>query len=297
MLHNHLRNTPTPAPPQSRAGMLPGSQRPLGTMDPSLGCSSHRPEPHFFPLAAPWAGVSEQGRAGVSRAGGLLTPRARSCGCASCSTFLRLRLRLPPGSLRLGRGVSCRANGTTPRTMPSNPPRAPPSMLGMVQRGGARHNGCAKHQVRPSPSSSSCAKAFPGVEVSQGTLAMPTPCPGWVASLAPGSPHFCFRSDASPGAQLLGGAELGAPSRAGSPFLGCSPHPATLPEGCPQPPSPRWPHSRRDVLPPRALETAAAFPRSLRAPPGRRRRRTVPTTPRGCRCRCWGCPRPPVPAP
>lgn len=138
MLHNHRQNTLTPVPPQSRAVMLPENQCSLGTMDPSQGCSSHRLEPLFFPFPAPWPGVSEQGRARVSEGGGLLTPRARSCGCASCSTFLRLRLRLPPQSLRLGRRFSCRVNSTRPGQHPgqyqaASPPRAPPSILGMVQ--------------------------------------------------------------------------------------------------------------------------------------------------------------------
>lgn len=202
LLHNHLRNTPTRAPPQSRAGMLPERQRSLGTMDPSQGCSSHRPEPHFFPLPAPWPGVSEQGRAGVSGGGGLLAPRARSCGCASCSTFLRLRLRLPPGACGWGEGFPVVPRpGTTPRTTPSSPPGAPASILGMVQREGARHKGCAKHQVRASTSSSSSphAGAFPGAEVPQGTvppsLAMPTPCPGVAV---PGSPSLLLSGRRQP---------------------------------------------------------------------------------------------------
>lgn len=169
----------------------------------------------------------------------MLTPRARSCGCASCSTFLRLRLRLPPGSLRLGRGVSCRANGTTPRTMPSNPPRAPPSILAMVQRGGARHKGCAKHQVRPSPSSSSsCAKAFPGVEVSRGTLAMPTPCPGWVASLAPGSPSLLLSERREPRRAAARWGRAGGSQLGRKPLFGVQPTPCHPPRGVPAGPQP-----------------------------------------------------------
>lgn len=183
----------------------------------------------------------------------------------------------------------CHEAGTTPRTTPSSPPRAPPSILGMEQRG-ARHKGCAKHPVRPSRSSSSCAKAFPGVEVSQGilvpSLAMPTPCPGGWQPWHQVRRHFCFRGDASPGAQLLrgaaAGAEPGAPTRARSPSL----TPCHPPRGVPAAPSPRWPHSRRDVLPPRALQTAAAFPRPLPSPPGRRcRHRVAPRRPAGAGAR------------
>lgn len=126
MLHNHLRNTLTWAPP-SRAEMLPERQRSLGTTDPSRGCSS-RISSLFQP---PSPGVSEQGRAGVSGGGGLLTPRARSCGCASCSTFLRLRLRLPPGACGWGGGFPVvpmprvRANTQDNAQQPPQPPESP----------------------------------------------------------------------------------------------------------------------------------------------------------------------------
>uniref|UniRef100_A0A8C0ZBR5 Transmembrane protein 119 n=1 Tax=Cyanistes caeruleus TaxID=156563 RepID=A0A8C0ZBR5_CYACU len=73
-----------PPPEQPEPGSTPKPDRDaqcsLGTMDPSQGRSPHRPEPHFFPLPAPWAGVSEQGRAGFPRAGG-----SPSCGCGCAS--------------------------------------------------------------------------------------------------------------------------------------------------------------------------------------------------------------------
>lgn len=307
MLHNHLRNTPTRPPPQTRAGMFPERQRSLGTTDPSQGCSSHRPEPHFFPLPAPWPGVSEQGRAGVSGGGGLFAPRARSCGCASCSTFLRLRLRLPPGACGWGGGfpvVPMPRGRDNTQDNTQQPPGAPPSILGMVQREGARHKGCAKHQVRPSPSSSSSprAKAFPGAEIPQGTvppsLAVPAPCPG-VAALAPGSPSLLLsgrrqpRRAAAPRGRRWGRA--GGSHQGRRPLFGVQPTPCHPPRGLPTAPSPRWPHSRRDVLPPRALETAAALPRSLPSPPGGRcRRRVVHDAPR---VPVPGLPSPPVPGP
>nr|XP_021400260.1 P-selectin glycoprotein ligand 1 [Lonchura striata domestica] len=125
---------------------------------------------------------------------------------------------------------------------------------------------------------------------------MPTPCPrGW-QPWHQVRRHFSFRSDASPGAQLLRGAAGGAePSEAAPLFWGAA-HVLPPSPGLPAAPSPPWPRSRRDALPPpRALETAAAFPRCLPSPPGRRcRRRVAHDTPR-VPVLGW-LPSPPVPA-
>nr|XP_030141359.3 P-selectin glycoprotein ligand 1 [Taeniopygia guttata] len=68
---------------------------------------------------------------------------------------------------------------------------------------------------------------------------MPTPCPrGW-QPWHQVRRHFSFRSDASPGAQLL----------RGSRSLGCT-HVLPPSPGVPTVPIPRWPRSRRDALPP-----------------------------------------------
>lgn len=152
-----------------------------------------------------------------------------------------------PPALRLGRGVSCRDNATRPGQHPGQHPAAPSAPREPLRASWAwcgeapGTRAVRKHQVRPPPSSSSCARAFPFVEVSQGTLApslaMPTPCPGGWQPWHQVCRHFCFRGDSSPGAQLLRGAEPGAPTRAGSPSLGCSPHSATFPGRCPQPPA------------------------------------------------------------
>lgn len=225
-----------------------------------------------------------------------MTPRARSCGCASCSTFLRLRLRLPPGSLRLGRGVSCRANATRPGQHPGQHPAAPREPLRASWawcREEPGNKGCAKHHVRPSPSSSSCAKAFPGVEVSQGilaaSLAMPTPCPGGLAALAPGSPSLLLSGRRQP-------RRAAAPwGRAGGSHQGRKPLFGTLP------PCPGGAHSPPALGGPALGVTS--FPRGLCKPQPLFRAPSVPRPaggagrgwPRGCRCQ--GCPRPPVPGP
>lgn len=70
MLHNQSQHTLTPAPPQSRAGMLPENQCSLGSMDPSQGCSSHILSP-FPSLFQPPGQVFRSGDGpGFPRAGG-----------------------------------------------------------------------------------------------------------------------------------------------------------------------------------------------------------------------------------
>lgn len=164
-------------------GMLRESQGLLGSMDPSQGCSSHRHEPHFCPLAAPRAGVWEQGRAGF-RERGLLTPRTRSCGCCLLQ-HLPAAAAAPPGrqpAVGAGGFLSCQRHeaGTTPRTIPSIPPRAPPSILGMVQRGEARHKGCAKHKSGPHPPLPPPARVLrrsPVLRYLRAPWPLPWPCP------------------------------------------------------------------------------------------------------------------------
>lgn len=173
-------------------------------MDPSQGCSSHRPEPHFSPLPAPRPGVREQGRGEVSEVGGggLLTPRARSCGCASCSTFLRLRLRLPPGSLRSG--VSCRANATRPGQHPGQHPAAPREPLRASWAWCREEPGTRAVQNIPSGPHAPpppVLRRFPVLRYLRASWSPPWPCPHrarGVAALAPGSPSLLLSGRRQP---------------------------------------------------------------------------------------------------
>lgn len=220
---------PEPTLPGHRAWIHPRDAHPSGLSPiPSLS----QPPGQVF--------GSRDGLRFPREGGGLLTPRARSCGCASCIKHLPAAAAAPPArepAVGAGGFLSCRCHegGTAPRTTPRSPfspPRARPSILGMVLRA-PRHKGCAKHQIKPSPSSS-CAGAFPIVAVSQGTqvpsLAMPTPCPGGWQPWHQVCRHFCFRGERSCSAGPSRGLQQGR-----KPLFGVQLTPCHPPRGCPQP--------------------------------------------------------------
>lgn len=214
---------------------------------------------------------------------------APSCGCGCASR--------PEPAVGARGFLSCQGQGQHPGQHPAAPREPLRASWGWCREKepGTRAVQNIKSGPQPPPPPPRMPGRFPVLRYLRAPFPPPWPCPhrarGWQYQVRR---HFCFRGDASPGAQQLrgaaGGAEPGAPTRARGPSLGCSP-----PRGVPAAPSPRWPHSRRDVLPSRALETAAALPRSLPSPPGGRcRRRVAHDAPR---VPVPGLPSPPVPGP
>lgn len=262
-------------------------------MDPSQGCSSLRPEHRSFPVPALRAGVWEQGRAEVSEGGrGVVdTPspflrmcllhQAPSCGCGCASR---------PRACGWGGGFPVvpmpRGRDSTQDNTPQ-PPQPPESL--------PEHPG---HGAESTPAQGLCKTSNQaltilllcwGVSHCGGISGHPGPLPGHartvpggVAALAPGLPSLLL----SGRAQLLRGAEPGAPAGQEAPLWGAA---HTLPPspGVPAAPSLRWPHCRRDVPSPGALVTAAAFPAPSLPRPAGGAGGGWPTTPRGCQ----GCPR------
>lgn len=251
------------------------------------------PEPLSFPFTAPWSGVSERGRAGVSEGGGLLTPRARSCGCASCSTFLRLRLRLPPEPA-VGAGgflsCQCREAGTTPRTIPGSPSESPSEHPGDgAERRSPAQGPCKNIESGPRPP----PPRFPVLRYLRAPWPPPWPCPHRARGGGIPGTRFAVTSAFGATRALARSCSAGAEPSEEAPLWGAA---HTLPPspGVPAAPSPRWPRSPSDVLPPRLSKPQPLFRAPSHPRPAGGAGGGWPTTPRGCRC--WGCPRPSVPA-
>lgn len=177
--------------------------------------------PHFFPLPAPLARCFGAGTGWGFRGRGVVD---------TSSSFLRMCLlqhlpaaaAAPPArSLRLGRGVSCRANATSPGQHPGQRPAAAAAPREPLRASwgwsgqkelGTRVVQNIKSGPRP-PHPPRVLRRFPVLRY----LGAPFPVPGH-AHTVPGGwqpwhqvrRHFCFRGDASLDAQQLRGAAGGA---------------------------------------------------------------------------------------
>lgn len=218
---------------------------------------------------------------------------APSCGCGCASR--------PEPAVGARGFLSCQGQGQHPGQHPAAPREPLRASWGWCREKepGTRAVQNIKSGPQPPPPPPRMPGRFPVLRYLRAPFPPPWPCPhrarGWQYQVRR---HFCFRGDASPGAQQLrgaaGGAEPGAPTRARGPSLGCSPPPATLPGGCPQPPAlggptlgvTSFPHGLSKPQPP---FRAPSLPRPAGGAGG-----GWPTTPRGCRCQ--GCPRPPCQA-